>query len=120
MKRAAKEQGRSLNAQIIRTLETESVELERRRRSGQWLTELEQFANSLPPQEDSTPLIRQERQRRWVLAESLVVDCGVATKRVPPEPGRAKAVQLLKQEQSGDASSIAPDMLLTELGVFYS
>jgi len=64
VKRAAKEQGRSLNAQIIRTLELEAAELERRRRSRRWLAQVERFANSLPPQEDSTPLIRQERQRR--------------------------------------------------------
>jgi len=63
VKRAAKEQGRSLNAQIIHTLEAEAAELERRRKSRQWLADLERFRNSLPPQEDSTPLIRRERQR---------------------------------------------------------
>jgi hypothetical protein len=63
VKRAAKEQGRSLNAQIIHTLEREAAELERRRKSRQWLADLERFRNSLPPQEDSTPLIRRERQR---------------------------------------------------------
>jgi hypothetical protein len=63
VKGAAKEQGRSLNAQIIHTLEAEAAELERRRKSRQWLADLERFRNSLPPQEDSTPLIRRERQR---------------------------------------------------------
>ena len=63
VKRAAKEQGRSLNAQIIQLLEAEAAHLERRRRSREWLAELERFRNSLPPQEDSTPLIRRERQR---------------------------------------------------------
>ena len=63
VKRAAKEQGRSLNAQIIRALEAEAAEFERRRRTHNWLAKLERFRNSLPPQEDSTPLIRRERQR---------------------------------------------------------
>jgi hypothetical protein len=63
MKRAAKEQGRSLNAQIIHTLEGETAELERRRKSSQWRAELERFRKSLQPMDDSTALIRQERQR---------------------------------------------------------
>jgi hypothetical protein len=63
VKRAAKEQGRSLNAQIIRTLEMEAAELERRRKSRQWRAELERFRKSLWPMDDSAPLIRQERQR---------------------------------------------------------
>jgi hypothetical protein len=64
VKRAAKEQGRSLNAQIIHALEVEAAEFERRKRAAKWRKELDRFRNSLPPQEDSTPLIRQERQRR--------------------------------------------------------
>jgi plasmid stability protein len=64
LKRAAKEQGRSLNAQIIHTLEAEAALLERRRKLPELIKELDQFAKSLPPMEDSTPLIRQERQRR--------------------------------------------------------
>ena len=64
VKRAAKEQGRSLNAQIIRALEAEAAEYERRKRAVKWRKELDQFAASLPPMDDSTPLIRQERQRR--------------------------------------------------------
>jgi hypothetical protein len=63
VKRAAKEQGRSLNAQIIQLLEAEAAELERRKKSRQWRAELEQFRKSLPPMSDSTPLIRQERER---------------------------------------------------------
>ena len=64
LKRAAKEQGRSLNAQIIHTLEVEAAELERRRRARQWRARLERFHKSLQPMDDSTPLIRQERDRR--------------------------------------------------------
>ena len=64
VKQAAKEQGRSLNAQIIRTLEAEAAELERRKRVAKWRKELDRFSNSLPLMDDSTPLIRQERQRR--------------------------------------------------------
>lgn len=64
LKRAAKEQGRSLNAQIIQTLEDEAAELERRKRSANWRKELERFRKSLPRMDDSTPLIRQDRERR--------------------------------------------------------
>ncbi|MGB6944667.1 MAG: hypothetical protein WBE37_19880 [Bryobacteraceae bacterium] len=64
VKRAGKEQGRSLNAQIIHTLQAEAAGVERRKRAAAWRKNVDQFRNSLPPQEDSTPLIRQERQRR--------------------------------------------------------
>jgi len=63
VKRAAKEQGRSLNAQIIRTLEKEAAEIERRKKVAEWRKELDRFAASLPPMDDSTPLIRQDRRR---------------------------------------------------------
>jgi hypothetical protein len=64
VKRAAKEQGRSLNAQIIHTLELEAAHLERRRKLPRLIEKLNQFAASLPAMDDSTPLIREERQRR--------------------------------------------------------
>jgi hypothetical protein len=64
VKRAAKEQGRSLNAQIIQLLEAEAEQLERRKRLPELIKKLERFRKSLPPMDDSTPLIRQERQRR--------------------------------------------------------
>ena len=63
MKREAKQQGRSLNAQIIRALEADVAELERRRRLAELRKELDRFAASLPPLEDSAPLIREDRQR---------------------------------------------------------
>jgi hypothetical protein len=63
MKREAKEQGRSLNAQIVRALESEAAEVERRRRLAGARKDLARFAASLPPMDDSTPLIRQGRER---------------------------------------------------------
>jgi hypothetical protein len=63
VKRAAKEQGRSLNAQIIQLLEAEAAHLERRKKPPELIKELDRFAASLPPMGDSTRLIRQERQR---------------------------------------------------------
>jgi hypothetical protein len=64
LKRAAKEQGRSLNSQIIYVLEAEAARLERCRKLPELIKELDRFAKSLPPMDDSTPLIRQERQQR--------------------------------------------------------
>jgi len=63
VKQAAKAQGRSLNAQIIQLLATEAAHLERRKRLPELIKELDQFAASLPPMGDSTPLIRRERER---------------------------------------------------------
>jgi len=63
IKREAKKNKRSLNAEIIRALETESAEAERRRQLGNVRKELERFAATLPPLDDSTPLIRQDRER---------------------------------------------------------
>src|ERR1700733_6334201 len=57
VKRAAKEQGRSLNAQIIQLLETEAAQLDRRKKRAEWLADLEKFRNSLPRMDDGTPLI---------------------------------------------------------------
>ncbi len=63
IRREAKEQGRSLNAQIIQTLQMEAAEVERRRRLGEVRKELDRFGASLPSLADSTPLIRQDRER---------------------------------------------------------
>src|SRR5206468_7519996 len=63
MKREAKNQRRSLNAQIIEALETEAAEVERRRNLRRVRKELDRFAASLPPLDDSAPLIRRDRQR---------------------------------------------------------
>jgi plasmid stability protein len=63
IKREAKKNKRSLNAEIIQTLETEAVQAERRRKLGDLRRELERFRASLPPLDDSAPLIRRDRQR---------------------------------------------------------
>jgi hypothetical protein len=64
LKKLAKEQGRSLNAQIIHTLETEAEQLERRQRAAEWREKAERFAASLPPMDPSAPIIRREREHR--------------------------------------------------------
>ena len=63
IKREAKRKRRSLNSEIIQALETEAAEAERRRQLSKGLRELEAFAASLPPQDDSAPLIREDRER---------------------------------------------------------
>ena len=63
MKREAKTKRRSLNAQIIQALETEAAEAERRRQLSNLRKELDRFAASLPPLDDSVPLIRGDRGR---------------------------------------------------------
>ena len=60
LKRAAKEEGRSLNAHIIHKLEMEAAILERRRRLPEIIQELERFRKSRPRMDDSTPLIRED------------------------------------------------------------
>jgi hypothetical protein len=62
LKRAAKEEGRSLNAHIIHKLEMEAAILERRKKFASWRKELEQLRKSLPRIGDSTPLIREDRE----------------------------------------------------------
>jgi hypothetical protein len=44
-------------------LETEAAEAERLRQFGDLRKELERFAASLPPVDDSAPLIRRDRER---------------------------------------------------------
>jgi len=63
IKREAKRKRRSLNSEIIRALEAEAVETERRRQLGKLRKELDKFAASLPPLDDSAPLIRADRER---------------------------------------------------------
>ena len=63
MKREAKRKRRSLNAEIIQALETEASEAERRRQLSDLRKELDRFAASLPPLDDSAPLIRGDRER---------------------------------------------------------
>ena len=63
MKREAKRNRRSLNAEMIRVLESEAALAERRRQLSGLQEELERFTASLPPVADSARLIRQERDR---------------------------------------------------------
>ena len=63
MKREAKNSRRSLNSEIIRTLEAEAAEAERRRHLRNLRKELDRFAASLPPLDESAPLIRTDRER---------------------------------------------------------
>jgi hypothetical protein len=63
MKREAKRKRRSLNSEIIRALENEAAEAERRRQLGNLRKELDRFRASLPPMDDSAPLIREDRER---------------------------------------------------------
>lgn len=63
IKREAKRNRRSLNAEMIHVLETEALEAERRRRLKSLRKELDRFAASLPPLDASAPLIRRDRER---------------------------------------------------------
>jgi hypothetical protein len=63
MKREAKGKRRSLNAEIIQALEREAAEAQQRRQLSNLRKELDRFAASLPPLDDSVPLIRADRRR---------------------------------------------------------
>jgi hypothetical protein len=63
IKREAKRNRRSLNAEIIRALEHEAAEAERWRSVSGLRRQLERFRSSLPPLDDSASLIRQDRER---------------------------------------------------------
>jgi plasmid stability protein len=63
MKREAKRKRRSLNAEIVRVLETEAAEAERRRQLSNLRKELDRFAASLGPLDGSASLIRADRER---------------------------------------------------------
>ena len=63
MKREAKRNRRSLNAEMIQVLQNEAIEAERRRSLTALRKQLDEFAASLEPMDDSAPLIRQDRER---------------------------------------------------------
>ena len=63
MKREAKRKSRSLNVEIIQALKTEAAEAERQRQLTSLRKEPDRFAASLPPLDDSVPLIRGDRER---------------------------------------------------------
>ena len=56
-------QGRSLNAQVIHILQSDLSEREKFAKMCQSNERLERFVASLPPMDDSTPLIREDRDR---------------------------------------------------------
>ena len=63
LKRFARQSGRSLNAQVIHMLQSDLEEQARFEKMRQSREQLERLVASLPPMEDSTPLIREDRER---------------------------------------------------------
>ncbi|MGI8990647.1 MAG: FitA-like ribbon-helix-helix domain-containing protein [Bryobacteraceae bacterium] len=63
LKDYADEQGRSLNAQVLEILSGEALEVERRRKMRESRASLERFVASLPVLDDSSELIREDRER---------------------------------------------------------
>jgi hypothetical protein len=63
LKNAAREQGRSLNSYLVSLLESSADERQRRKLMRQDRDEFRRFVDSLPPVSDSTPLIREDRDR---------------------------------------------------------
>lgn len=63
IKREARRHRRSLNSEIIQALEKQASEAERLRQLSNLRDELDRFAASLPPLDDSAPLIREDRER---------------------------------------------------------
>ncbi len=63
IKREAKRKKRSLNAESIQVLETAASEAVRRGQLSKMRNELDRFAASLPPLDDSVPSIRADRER---------------------------------------------------------
>jgi plasmid stability protein len=63
LKKTARQQHRSLNAQVIQVLRDYVAEQEKLENIRAAQDELERFVASLPPMDDSTPLIREDRDR---------------------------------------------------------
>jgi plasmid stability protein len=63
LEKYAQRQGRSLNAQVIQILQSDVSERERFEKMRQSNKHLERLIASLPPMNDSTPLIREDRNR---------------------------------------------------------
>ena len=63
LKGAARSEGRSLNGYIISLLQAHAEERARRKQMRQAREEFRRFLASLPKMEDSTPLIREDRDR---------------------------------------------------------
>jgi plasmid stability protein len=63
LKKYARMEGRSLNAQVIHILQSDLSEREKFAKMRQSNERLERFVASLPQMDDSTPLIREDRDR---------------------------------------------------------
>jgi plasmid stability protein len=63
LKKRAKLHGRSLNAQVIHMLQSDLSEHARFEKMRESNEELERLVASMPPMADSTPLIREDRDR---------------------------------------------------------
>jgi plasmid stability protein len=63
LKKHARLQGRSLNAQVIHILQSDLDNRARFEKMRDSNAELERLVASMPPMEDSTPLIREDRDR---------------------------------------------------------
>jgi plasmid stability protein len=63
LKKHARLHGRSLNAQVIHMLQSDLNEHARFERMRESADELERLVASIPPMEDSTRLIREDRER---------------------------------------------------------
>ena len=63
LKAAAQAEGRSLNGYIVSLLKADAEERSRRHRMRQNRREFRRFVESLPHMDDSTPLIREDRDR---------------------------------------------------------
>jgi plasmid stability protein len=64
MKREARRNRRSLNAEMICAREGKAAEADRRQRLPALLAKIERFRATLPLLPDSTPMIRRERDHR--------------------------------------------------------
>ncbi len=63
LKKHARLHGRSLNAQVIQMLQSKLDEHARFEKMRDSTEELERLVASMPPLDDSTPLIREDRER---------------------------------------------------------
>jgi hypothetical protein len=63
LKEAARAEGRSLNAYVIALFQASVEEQNRRRRMREKRGEFRRFLETLPAMDDSTPLIREDRDR---------------------------------------------------------
>lgn len=63
LKEAAKVRGKSLNSYVISILAENVADEGRRRLMRERWEEFEKFVQSMPPVSDSTPLIREDRDR---------------------------------------------------------